>query len=479
MNSKQHYSKIKTFLLCLLFAFISFGITCYSSTLLRVTSCPHQDSYAYRYIGMLIAKGGMPYLDAFDNKGPVLYIINWLGYLISKSFGVYLFELLFIFLFFLFQYRIALLFSKGAGAVVFTIASASALSVFYVGNMTEEYALPFLSLGLYAFVSYFLFNKMSRADIYLCGLGFACVFMLRPNMIMLWVVFCIYVIVHELIKNKKFPIGFTVIFLAGAMSVLIPIMIWLQAGGAALDFFKDYFLANFIYCGNRFSLRMFAGSYFHFLISSFMEVHLVLLLILIIRNKDRVFNIVYFIYMVLNLGFVCMAGICFDNYAMILVPSFIYPICAFWKYFESEDKFIKKKIYPLLWAVSSILLFVFICKNIIVCTGTLASGNKLRAIDQRALDTIASYTDEDDRILMLGYKCMYYVEADRLCSCRIYYNTRQNNYPDGQEAAVELINENLPKLLIVENGEDPDDLFLNYDKYEIVDRDNGIWLREE
>ena len=101
MNSKQHYSKIKTFLPCLLFAFISFGITCYSSTLLRVTSCPHQDSYAYRYIGMLIAKGGMPYLDAFDNKGPVLYIINWLGYLISKSFGVYLFELLFIFLFFL------------------------------------------------------------------------------------------------------------------------------------------------------------------------------------------------------------------------------------------------------------------------------------------------------------------------------------------------------------------------------------------
>ena len=61
-----------------LFLFLAFGITCYSSTLLFITDCPHQDSYTFRYMGMLMAKGGLPYVDGFDNKGPLIYFLNFL-----------------------------------------------------------------------------------------------------------------------------------------------------------------------------------------------------------------------------------------------------------------------------------------------------------------------------------------------------------------------------------------------------------------
>lgn len=43
------------------------------------------DSEVFRYIGMIINQGGMPYLDAFDHKPPLIYLVAALGHFFGRQ----------------------------------------------------------------------------------------------------------------------------------------------------------------------------------------------------------------------------------------------------------------------------------------------------------------------------------------------------------------------------------------------------------
>ena len=49
----------------------------------------------------------MPYRDSFDHKGPLLFIINFLGNKISSYRGIWVFELLFMVITIFILYKIA------------------------------------------------------------------------------------------------------------------------------------------------------------------------------------------------------------------------------------------------------------------------------------------------------------------------------------------------------------------------------------
>ncbi len=55
---------------------------------------PHSDSSVYLYIGQHLLKGAVPYRDTFDNKGPLLYLVNALGLTLGAGsfWGVYVLE---------------------------------------------------------------------------------------------------------------------------------------------------------------------------------------------------------------------------------------------------------------------------------------------------------------------------------------------------------------------------------------------------
>ena len=40
---------------------------------------PSYDAGVFNYVGMVIQHGGMPYVDVFDHKGPLIYLINALA----------------------------------------------------------------------------------------------------------------------------------------------------------------------------------------------------------------------------------------------------------------------------------------------------------------------------------------------------------------------------------------------------------------
>ena len=58
----------------------------------------YSDSGVYQYIGSSLLRGEVLYRDNFDHFGPVLYIINALGFAIAKIHGVWLIDFLAMFI---------------------------------------------------------------------------------------------------------------------------------------------------------------------------------------------------------------------------------------------------------------------------------------------------------------------------------------------------------------------------------------------
>ena len=74
---------------------------------IAVGALPETDSSVYLYVASEIQQGSVPYVDTFDHKGPLLYLINWMGLLVGGWRGVALFEAATFAMTFYFIFRIA------------------------------------------------------------------------------------------------------------------------------------------------------------------------------------------------------------------------------------------------------------------------------------------------------------------------------------------------------------------------------------
>jgi len=460
-------------------AVIAFFTTCASPVLVRASEFENPDSSAFRYMGMLMAKGGIPYRDAFDNKGPFMYFIQFIGYILGEKIGPYLVEFLFVFLFFLVSYTIVRRFIPYKMAVPVMIAAISPLGVFYMGNLTEEYSMFFLALGLLVFIDFFLFEKDSFWRIFLCGFCFGTVLFIRANMAGMWPVFCLYVIVDQIRKNHRFPVKYILEFILGTAAIMVPFIIWLSFNGAWSEFWKDYIVTNFAYAGGAASIKGVLFCCLHFATVSYIEIYVLVLLFLALKKENRVFNIVYIVFMMFNLYMSCMAGVVYDHYGMILVPSLIYPASVLVKHVLSIKFFNKRKYYVAAFlAMVSLVFLMFLFKNTVAFTRHISDSDNLSREKAEVLSLINEYTDEEDRILVLGYDPQLYIDADRLCSSRFYYSFFYEHYPDGADAVVDDLNRDLPKVVVCLNASENMYLFKNYDKYEKVYQ-RGVWVLRE
>ena len=105
------------------------------------------DSCFFQVVGWNWANGGVAYLTAWDQKGPVIYFINMLGYLLFGSkVGVWLLQVVSLFLTLHFTYRFLREEFEERRATFLTSLSVFALLNDYAssGNNVEEYLLPLL-----------------------------------------------------------------------------------------------------------------------------------------------------------------------------------------------------------------------------------------------------------------------------------------------------------------------------------------------
>ncbi|MBE8953622.1 MAG: hypothetical protein SR1Q7_10850 [Quinella sp. 1Q7] len=212
------------------------------------------DSAIFQLIGKCWAQGLLPYVDLFENKGPLLFFIDALGYTITPRVGVMLFQIPAMYFAMLLAWRTLELFTAGTGKFAAAVFMLIYYAAYYLdGNRTEEWSMPFLMAATYFFLRTL---KNSADEKFLCpptvgavyGVGFgACILLRASNAAPI----CCYVLLTAifLLQAREFKIlrqNF-LSFVAGAVIICLPFVIYFAAHGALYDALYGTILLNVLY----------------------------------------------------------------------------------------------------------------------------------------------------------------------------------------------------------------------------------------
>ncbi len=211
------------------------------------------DVQCFFTVGRGIVQGKMPYLDLYEQKGPVLYLFFALAALISgESFlGVFLLEVLCFGLFLYESVQMAALFVQRRRELLFLLPPVMALGIaispaFSHGSSAEELFLPaialFLRLGLTALQAR---RPLTRRECFTCGVltglalwtkyTFCGVFAGGAAALLLW---------YLATRNGRRLWEPAAFGLLGALAVTAPILLWFGLRGALPSLWEAYFVNN-------------------------------------------------------------------------------------------------------------------------------------------------------------------------------------------------------------------------------------------
>ena len=412
------------------------------------------DSSVFHYIASVMKNGGLIYRDTFDHKGPLLYFINYLGLNISYYSGTWFLEFITLLIWICITYRTARLFCKRIPACFAVFLSSTALIIcFFGGNFPECYALPCISGALYIFTDYYINQKLSRIRLMICGGLLGCVLMLKPNLIAVWIVFCLSVFILKIYEKEAQTLFFCVIwFFLGLSLSILPILLYLIKMGIFMDFVNTYILFNLNYskdAGLGSSLLLILKCFCRELV---FPCFLISLIMLAAKNK-AVYWRTYFAYFLLSVLLCNMSGNDYIYYRIMLVPCYVIPLSAF----LSRFKINKNNTYPL-QVMLVIMSAVIVQQWDSPVVHTLSEMKNMTAeIDlgdehhQELFRLIEEYTDEDDTFIVYGNEDCFYYYSHRFASSKYSFqypiilideNMRRNFFSE--------LDENMPSLILVQ-----------------------------
>ena len=226
------------------------------------------DANIYFSMGKGMANGRVLYRDIYDHKGPLLYGIHALAYLLTpESFlGVWLFEILSAAFFLLGVWKILTLYGARESAVMALPVVAALIFVslsFQMGDSAEEFGLPLLTWSLYAGLKYLRTEypspipaRMLVIQGVLCG----SVLWIKFTMLGLHAVWILLAFFSRLLR-KRTRDAFRTLgwFAVGVAITTLPWIAYFAWQGALLSWIKTYLYDNiFLYSGSGESLTLLA-----------------------------------------------------------------------------------------------------------------------------------------------------------------------------------------------------------------------------
>lgn len=227
------------------------------------------DSAIFQVIGKYWAQGVVPYTGLFDHKGPMIFLIDAIGYAIHGRSGILVLQTISLAVTIGAFYRFCRLVMGWLPAGISTLVSVMYLChTFDEGNMNEEYNLPFLAVCLYLAGRWYLGQPNKEvpsrhpwqyAAVY--GGCFAAVMLTRiTNAVLicsLVLVIVIFLIIHRQWKNlllnaAGFVGGFAVFFL--------PFAVYFAAHGALGNMLYGTILYNIFYSSEFSSIDYYSNN---------------------------------------------------------------------------------------------------------------------------------------------------------------------------------------------------------------------------
>jgi len=215
---------------------------------------PDRDGGSFNYIGSLILKGKIPYVDVWDQKPPGIFYLNalglWLGH--GTRWGVWFMEFVFGFGYALTGYILMRkLWNNGAALFGTAIWLIGFNKLMDGGNFTEEYSLLFNFVAIYVFWMS-LRSQQKKIYDFILGLTLALSFLFRANNIGVQISIALTLLIvslsrRELIRflGKMLTWGLAAILVLGCVAIYFAVN---HALGAMLEASIFY---NFSYSGEQ------------------------------------------------------------------------------------------------------------------------------------------------------------------------------------------------------------------------------------
>ena len=419
---------------------------------------PGGDSAIFMYVAQGILEGEVPYLDRWDHKGPLLYLINAVGLLIEESWGIWIVQALFL----LGTIYFALIMLRKAFG---TTPALFALALFLIlfsrfnppGNYTEQYALLFQFLALHLL---FRSHQQPHREISLIhfallhmtigALG-AASFLLRPDLAALWIAIGIYWLLLRGAALRK--LGWAAL---GGGCALLSVAALFGAFGALWDAVIVY---NFAYSDASLPERLASVRYLstEILFASLLTlVGWVIGVFCLITSRvqgdhRRALVATALILLPLQVVSISLSGFGWLHYYLAALPAATILLAfVMWFVLEQERIFLKLLIVALFIGTTFTSLPH---ANFARLTGKYA-GDALYAenIESRLAERIREITKPNDRILVWGRGPGLYLLSDRDAPTRFFYHFPliKPNYANQslREEFVSDIKEKKPKLII-------------------------------
>ncbi|MCH5257520.1 MAG: hypothetical protein J1D87_09510 [Lachnospiraceae bacterium] len=448
------------------------------------------DSSVYKTVAFMMSRGYMPYRDSFDHKGPLTYLVNLLGMQFDEYCGVWIIEFVTVFATFAGMYKIARLrCNKIFSCLCILICGSLLYDYFEGGNMVEEYAMPFIAVSLYIFLDYFLNRKIDRLRLAVCGGCLGAVFLLRPNMISVWIVFSIAVLVDCLIKKKNRDLlEFIIFFLIGFVIVTLPVVIWLAANGCFEAFVENYIRFNMIYSAAKGEGEKW-NAYFYFINKTLIIFALLIMGYLCsikykfsakdkLAIKDKftidavLLYVTYLIYLLVTILLISMSGMPYAHYGMILVPAIAFPMAELFALTGLKNNGNATTLLIVLYMVGILAM-----PKWLTTAGDLLNKYADRAADHHSdivkgvCELVEENTNENEKISIYGNGDIIYLVSNRLHATRYSYQFPIGEIaPDIMDEYFEELENELPPVVVIwqQQADERIESFLYENDYEEI-----------
>lgn len=437
------------------------------------------DSSVFKTVALMMERGYMPYRDSFDHKGPLLFIINFLGNKISSYRGIWVFELLFMVITIFILYKIARMSCKIVTSYLSAFLSISLLFIYFDGgNLTEEYAMLFISVSLYIFIDYLKNHRISRLRLAICGLCLGGVLLLRPNMISVWFIFLIAVLI-QLLREEKYHkiLEFSTWFILGMAVILVPIILWLFFNDSLSWCWKAYIEFNKQYISSENGRITYVekwNSFFFFfnttvyLISFSVQAYLC-------GIKKRKIDFIYMIYLLITSLFLCLSGMKYGHYGMVLIPAVVYPLSQLFA--ELENIEIKQISDAFIFIVGIYMLSFIILPDWITLIDSSASRYAKKDEDKisdevRTISTLIKDNSlENEAISVYGNWNIIYIISNRIHATRYSYQFPIGTImPEIMDEYFDELQEEQPKIIVIAPKRYNERIkeFLDFNQYDLL-----------
>lgn len=457
-----------------------------------LSNVPHgHDSSMFLYFGRGISDGLVPYTDMFDHKGPILFFIEYFAVIVGQgnySLGIWIVEILFLIGVTIYLYKTSILLTSNKIISALSILLCSGLFIlcYEGGNLSEEFALFFISGSLYTVSKIFLLGKESRINYFLIGVFGGITFFIRANMISLWGVFCLYFLIQNCFERQfKSLIRRIVFIFFGGISVVLAVLLYCLITGSLNDMIDQAFLMNISYSNTDIYTKYSVASFFVGVLKQFsipMLLAIFLINLLVSYNSffpnQKKFHLLIVVYAFINFYTVIMSGRTYLHYMTTQLGVVVLIVSVALSYLV---KLINKK--TMCYVALIFISLVLFSPNVSAIKQRNIQYNFVDTSEKKDLENISLYikrnTDSADSIYVHNLDANIYLMSNRYSNSRFFVLPAidYSNFPLLSKEFKDSLAYNKPKFIVTRNdilSSKSSNTYLDKTLYDVVQQDYNI-----